>query len=403
VSRLINNETDNVSLYIETYLELLDTINPVIDIPSFQAELERYSKLPSETSLCWLAQFLMVLGLGSFVSTDPEPVVATEFMLAAEACLMQTPFMFRPTLSSLKAMTLMVVAKQVCNATCWSVDSAFSLLGTLVRAAYTFGLPQDKDELELGEKERRDRRHLWLTIQYIDAKVAISSGMPPVTQMEALRASMAIDPDLDPPDNMHDVLRQAFPTIMCITSRMNSEDSEVSYGDVLEHSARIRTLIAHASRVCSSDLQFSIFDIFLRRCLMVLHRPFAMHEDGPTLYAESYWASLECSLAVLRHYREIYAGDEDTPPGYPLLGRANGLDFFSATLTVLLSVMRRERPLTDEKMGESVGQIGIPPRQLIVNTVRSCIILWEKEKDRSVCYRTTYDVLVAIEKMLPES
>jgi hypothetical protein len=227
--------------------------------------------------------------------------------------------------------------------------------------------------------------------------------MPPVTRVEEMDATHTENIDQEMPDNMHDVLRQAFPIVMYVTSRMNSSDNELAYSDVLKHSAKLRTLTAHASRVCSSELQFMTLDIFLRRCLMVLHRPFAMHEKGPTLYTESYWASLECSLAVLRHYREIYAGDEDTPPGYPVLGRANALDFFSATLTVLLSVMRRERPLTDEKMGATVGKIGIPPRQLIVDTVNDCIVLWEKEKDRTVCYRTTHQILVVIFAMLPDA
>lgn len=387
-------------MYIETYLDLLDTINPVLDIAAFEAELEKYSNSPGEMSLCWMAQFLMVLGLGSFVSSNPEPSVATEFMLAAEACLMQTPFMFRPTLATLKALTLMVVAKQVCNATCWSVDSAWSLLGLLVRAAFTFGLPQENHEAELTHREKQDRRHLWLTIRYIEAKVTVCAGMPPVTRSEDGNAIMDVT-ELGMPDTMHAVLHQAFPTVTYVVSRMNSNDDKVPYSDVLKHSAILRALIAHARRVCSSELQFITLDVFLRRCLMVLHRPFALHEYGPTLYAESYWASLECSLAVLMHYREIYAGDENTPPGFSILGRAMVLDFFSATLTVCLSVMRKERPLTDVMAGGTVGQSEIPPRQLILETVKSCIDIWQGEKDRSVCYRTAYQLLVVIQAMLP--
>jgi hypothetical protein len=54
-------------------------------------------------------------------------------------------------------------------------------------------------------------------------------------------------------------------------------------------------------------------------------------------------------------------------------------------------------------MGATVGKIGIPPRQLIVDTVNDCIVLWEKEKDRTVCYRTTHQILVVIFAMLPDA
>lgn len=404
VIRLIDEEADNVALYIDTYVELVDAINPVIDVEAFQDELEKYSNDPGSVSLCWMSMLLMVLGLGSFVSSDPEPAVATEFMLAAEACLMQTPFMFRPTLANLKAVTLMVEAKQFCNATCWAVDSAWSLLGLLVRTAYTFGLPQEYYEAELTAKEKQDRRHLWLTIRYIEAKVTVHAGMPPVTRHED-----AVDIALDTgepriPENMHDVLQQAFPTVKFVVANMNNSTDKIAYADVLKHGGILRTLNAHARRVCSSELQFTMLDIFLRRCLMVLHRPFALHDDGPTLYTESYWTSLECALAVLIHYREIYAGGDETPPGYPVLGRANVLDWMPAVLTVCLYIMRRELPLTDVMAGGALrGNSSIPPRQLILETVHSCIQIWEGEKDRSVCYRTAYHLLVVIQAMLPHS
>ena len=123
-----------------------DVVNPILDMRTFREEIDRYWQDPNAVSLCWLSQFLMVMGLGCFTSAD-EPPVATELMMAAEACLMQTPFMFRPTLMTLRALSLMSVAKLVCNATCWSVESCWTLLGLLVRVAFIFGLPQEKNDM----------------------------------------------------------------------------------------------------------------------------------------------------------------------------------------------------------------------------------------------------------------
>ncbi|KAK7419708.1 hypothetical protein QQZ08_010721 [Neonectria magnoliae] len=398
VTRLIDGERANCRAYMTRYIELLDCVNPILDVDQFHQEVEQYWQDPNAVTLCWLSQFLMVLGLGCFASVD-EPHQATELMMAAEACLMQTPFMFRPTLLALKALTLMTVAKQVCNATCWSVDSCWSLLGLLVRTAFIYGLPQERIEAEdevLDTKERDARRKLWLTILYLDIKVSMCTGMPPLTRPDELGSLKAM-PEWGQPESLQMVLYQSLPTVLTILAQLNSKKDPISYPEVLRYNAQIRELMAHAQRVCCGQLQRITVDIYLRRCLMVLHRPFALHNEGPNMFPESYWSSLECSLALLIHYRELWSGEECQR--LDLVGRAFVLDFFSAALTAMLHVLRKEAPLA------SATGLGcdIPPRQIILDTLRSCIDIWSGEQEKSVCYRTGYNLLLAILALLPRS
>lgn len=339
----------------------------------------------------------MVMGLGCFTRSEESPT-ATELMMAAEACLMQTPFMFRPTLLTLKTVSLMVVAKQVCNATCWSVDSCWSLLGLLVRTAFIHGLPQERTETDdkiQDPVERDARRKLWLTIIYLDIKVSMCTGMPPLTRPEEL-GSLTKLPDWGQPDSLQMVLYQSLPTILAVLAQINSKQVETTYAEVLQFNSQIRELMAHAQRVCSNQLQRSTVDIFLRRCLMVLHRPFALHPEGPVAYPESYWGSLECSLAILMHYRDLWATENTMRQD--LVGRAFVLDFFSASLTIALHVLRKDAPLA------SAAAMGchIPPQQIILETLRNCIDIWAGEKEKSVCYRTGYNLLRAVLALLPE-
>lgn len=171
----------------------------------------------------------------------------------------------------------------------------------------------------------------------------------------------------------------------------------MAYADVLRHHAQLCDLMAHAQRVCAADLQRITVDIFLRRCLMVLHRPFALHPDGPALFPESYWSSLECSLALLVHYRELWCTEARLR--LDLVGRAFVLDFFSATLTTCVHMLREDAPLS----GAAASGCRIPPRQLILYTLRSCVDIWSGEQEKSVCWRTGYHLLRAILALLPVS
>lgn len=396
VTRLLASERARADEYLERYLELLDVVNPILDMRTFREEIDRYWQDPNAVSLCWLSQFLMALGLGCFTSAD-EPPAATELMMAAEACLMQTPFMFRPTLMTIRALSLMSVAKLVCNATCWSVDSCWTLLGLLVRVAFIFGLPQEKNDNdeELRDPVEKDaRKKLWLTILYLDVKVSMCTGMPPLTRPDEL-GGMPLIPEFGAPDSLQMVLFQSLPTVLAVLAQINSKKDQISYPDVLRYNAQLRELMGHAQRVCTANLQRITVDIFLRRCLMVLHRPFALHPDGPVMFPESYWSSLECSLALLVHYRELWCSD--TNLRLDLVGRAFVLDFFSATLTTCVHMLREDAPLS----GAAATGCLIPPRQLILDTLRSCVDIWSGEQEKSVCWRTGYHLLKAVLALLP--
>ncbi|KAF4120654.1 Fungal trans [Geosmithia morbida] len=396
VTRLIESERPHCQEYIDRYVRLLDYVNPILDVPKFQKELAAYWEDPNSVSLCWLSQLLMVLGLGAFATpTREEPSVATELMMGAEACLMQTPFMFRPTFAALKATCLMVVAKQVCNPTCWFVDSCWSLLGLLVRMCFIFGLPQDNIE-GLSPEDRTSRRRLWISIIYLDIKLSMPTGMPPLTRPNELHGLETM-PDLGEHSGLQQVLAQSLPLVLSIMVRLNSSGEDIPYDEVLRYNSQIRTLMAHAKKLCTIRLQFMTVDIYLRRCLMVLHRPFALHIEGPTRFPESYWSSLECSLAVLMHYRELWY--EDPTHRYDLVGRAFTHEFFSAALQASVHVLRRDAPLA----GAAGVGCKIPPRQIILDTLSSCVDIWKGEREKSVCWRTSYNLLSAIVDLLPDA
>ena len=115
------------------------------------------------------------------------------------------------------------------------------------------------------------------------------------------------------------------------------------------------------------------------------------------MFPESYWSSLECSLTVLMHYRELWSYDFDLR--YDLIGRAFTMDFFPAALQASVHVLRKDAPLAG---GAGIG-CQIPPRQIILDTLQSCIDIWGGEQEKSVCWRTAHSVLSAIMGLLPDA
>lgn len=400
IMKLLETERANCPEYIKRYIDLLDTVNPVLDLSKFYHEVDQYWEDPSSVSLCWLSMFLMVLSLGCF-STADEPYQATELMMAAEACLVQTPFMFRPTLATLRALTLMVVAKHVCNATCWACDSCWSLLGLVVRTAFTFGLPQASSAADGTSTpdlaERETQKKLWLTIAYLDIKTSMTAGMPFLTRPEEIE-SLDLIPEGVAPNSFETLLYQSLPIVLRIMGKLNDHGGQLPYPEVLEYNTQLRGLLQHVRPICSTNLQYVTMDTVLRRTLMVLHRPYALHEQGPFLYPVSYWSSLECSLAMLMHYRELFAADSCLR--YDLIGRAFVLDFFSATLTTFVHVLRKDAPLSGAAASDC--DVQIPPRQLILDTLRGNVDIWAEEADKSVCYQTGLNILNGVLDSLPE-
>lgn len=390
-------ERDNCERYLNCYFEIFDYANPVVDRATVISELINYWEDPIEVTPCWLSHILMALGLGCFAATNESPL-ATEFMMAAEACLMQTSFMFRPTVFSLKTLCLIIIAKQICNPNCWAQDSCWTLMGILTRTAVAIGLlnttGHQADALE-ETAERNAKRQLWLTILYLDVKCALCTGMSPLAKTNEMDDIFKQTLEWEHFDTHQMMLFQSLPTVLSVLSLINADQDSITYPDILRYSAQLRELMARAKHVLAIPIQRITIDIFLRRCLMVLQRPFAMHPQGARMFPEAYWTSLECSIALLMHYRDLWCNE--TGLRLDLVGRSFVMDFFSAALTCYIHLLKAEAPLTDA----TARTRSVPPRQIILDLLNSCVDIWIGEKDRSLSYRIGYDVLRLVLELIP--
>ncbi|KAK1244248.1 hypothetical protein MKX08_002386 [Trichoderma sp. CBMAI-0020] len=400
VYSLIRSHGEDCKSFVDGYLALYQPVHPIIDPALFTDEINCFWEDPTQVDVSWLSTFLMVLALGSFTVTRDVRLIV-EFCLAAEACLAKTAFLVRPSMSVMRTLCLIVVVKQLANGTCWSYDASWSLLGMIVRLAVCIGLhkPPTSTAAETNAvtySEWQSGRILWITIVYLCIQTAAVTGMPTLLSSDdILEGTDVQDASLPHVEGVGPWISvsDAFPTICKIIARVNS-GTKVPYEEILGYNTTVRRLMAAAMDhpECNDSLR-AILDIFFRRVLMVLHRCHALLPNAPVLYPICYWASLECSLAILVHHRD-FCEHRGVSVHKDVLGRLYKLDYFAAALTASLYLLQRDAPLANG--------FAIPPRQTIRETLETCTEIWGRDKDRSICLRSGYRTLTHVLAMLSE-
>lgn len=399
---LIRRHKQDCSRYVNKYLQAFHHVHPILDPAELHEQIAAFWDEGKSDKVSWLAQFCMVLGLGCFAETYNSEV-SLQFCLAGEACLAQSAFMVRPTVACIRAMCLMVLAKLISNGTCWSLDSCWTLVGFLLRQAACLGLhrqhaPHSKTTSS-SIATWHDGQTLWSTILYFGIQTSIVSGMPSFLRPdEVIFGSDAypwVDGTLNDSERMwQTAVRASAPLILEISGRVNSDNDHPSYRETVDYNARVRQLMTALDGYSVPRALRITLDLHYRRVLLILHRKYALEADGPYAYAVSYWGSLECSLALLVHQREMMADKERASDGMYLLSRCFMLDFFGAALTASIHLLRDDAPLAD---GAS-----IPPRETIFNTLEACRDIWSHEKRRSACFFSAFSLLTDIVAVLEQ-
>ncbi|PKK51430.1 hypothetical protein CI102_3418 [Trichoderma harzianum] len=393
VQELLQRHRENYQSYVDGYLVLYQTSHPIIDTSAFLPLVEAFWNDPKAADMAWLASFLMVLALGCFAVTRDQHATI-ELCMAAEACLSKTPFMVQPDIIAIRTLCLMVLAKQTVSTTCRTFDSCWTLLGIVTRAAVGMDLHKQRaplDQSREGIRAWQSSQTLWSIIVYFCVQVATITGKP-------LLVSADMFTKHSPPSTFQTndpwvMLIRVYPSICHIISRITSDSEKPLYNEVVKHNDHVRQLMdALLGSIHGKPRLYMALDMFFRRILLVLHRSHALHPAAPLEYQVSYWVSLECSLAILVHHRDLE--EQNRPDNTNLLGRLFKLDILSAMLTVCLHLLRREAPL--------LTGLTIPPRRIILSTLQACVVIWEKEIHYSLCFKIGHFLLVSVLKLLPD-
>lgn len=401
------------TIIINNYMKNIERLHPLLHIPTFYEELDQFWENPRATDDAWLSQFLVMLAL-SYQSLRDERIVPFDeelllkYLQGAEVCLKNTPFFIIPTLTSLRALSMMVLARHIVSSSCLESDSCGPLMSTVVRLAMSIGLhvdPQHEDGMSVFEMEVR--RRLWTTIALMEAQMHMSSGTPFL-----LRVS---DFDTLPPSNLNDdelksgnfgrwparpvteytdstfqiIIARCFPATFEILTLVNSPSGRFEYEEVLRYHSQVKNLLQEASQWTIStppeewrQLQSFMVEIYLRRVLLVLHSHYGLQPNADVEYPVSYWSTLESSLALLVIQRQM-CEDLNSPLGRLWLAEYFKHDFYTAILTICALLARtnainRELAPLDQK-------VEIPQIETILQTLFCCREIWARRICRTYC------------------
>lgn len=378
--------------YVENYFRTVEQIYRLLHVPSFRREARAFWVQDPEKKHVdwdWLSLFMMIIGLGYLTSPNANMKRVKRLFRGAEICLMQTSFLLRPTIRSIKAICMMVISKHMGEMSCDEYDSCSPLMGIVVRQAMSMGLHYDPafsaNAIPLFQAEMH--RRLWATILQIEVQQSLTSGMPPLVRIDDFNTLPPLnlnDDDLDPllsteedvivnprPDNEYTdssfqiLLTQSLSPALEIVAEANSLSGTLSYAKVLELDARIRYILSQVSMLRSHLsnepdetkrhprlLQISMLEISLRRILVILHRQFTRAPTASAVFPASYWTLLESSLALLVHQRQIYE-DESSWRTTKWFAEIFKNDFFLATVVIGIQLCRRDNPALEASVSDS--------------------------------------------------
>lgn len=407
--------------FITLYMDTIERTHPLLHRPTFHQELKQFWENPAKVEDGWLAQFLVMLGLGFHLSrgvnaTPGEEEALRKYFRGAETCLKSTTFLFSPSLTSLRTLSMMVLARRILAATCLELDTCGPLMSTVVRMAMSIGLNIDPrhDDGMVSFLEIEMRRKLWTTIAMMEASISMLTGTPFLFRSSDIDIQVPAnlnDTDLDssifrcpairPLSEFTDstfsiLIARSFHMAFDVVIHANSTSTRFQYEDVLVYDLKLKTILKEVSQLyypsSSTPLeewkenQKFMLEIFLRRILLALHSHHGLMPNADVNFPVSYWSTLESSLALLVIQRQL-SEDVDSPRSRVWLAEFFKHDFYAATLTICLMVTRNDAVHTGiNSNGASQNNIEIPQRDTILQTVVCCREIWARRICQTYCH-----------------
>ncbi|PMD46101.1 hypothetical protein L207DRAFT_628704 [Hyaloscypha variabilis F] len=325
-----------VDLYFRTH----ESIYRILHIPSFRKEYTDYWKYPEGTSTSVIVKILLVMSIGTCFYQGPRQedirLQAKQWVSASQSWAAALFDKEQLTLATIQINCLLLIARQTNSI---GVDLIWIPTGNLLRIAFSMGFHRDPKHFpKLSIFVAEMRRRIWATVLEMTVQNSIDLGMPPLISSN--------DFDTEPPSNINDddisegtkviptpkpiqvftqtsiqiSLVKSVRTRLEIVHFVNSFHSEPSYDDVLRLGQEISKACNDASRLIQSYPAYlprptafhsSLLDIYIRRFVLEVHRPFFVRSQTDPRYYFSRKVCIENALELFSH-----SGAKDLPTNH---------------------------------------------------------------------------------------
>jgi hypothetical protein len=312
-----------VDLYFRTH----ESIYRILHIPSFEGDYDNYWNDPESTSTICIIKLLLVMAVGAcFYQGEGEEEIrsrARQWVYSAQSWVAGLFEKKQLNISIIQIHCLLLLARQITSV---GVDLIWIPSGSLLRLAFSMGFHRDPKHFpKLSFFMAEMRRRIWATVLEMTVQNSIDLGMPPLITSN--------DFDTEPPSNINDedisesttimptpkpnhvftqtsiqiILLKSLRTRLEIVQFVNSFHSEPSYDEVLRFGQEVSRACNDATRLIQSypthlpiptAFQTNLLDIYVRRFVLEVHRPFHIRSQTDPRYYFSRKVCVENALAI---------------------------------------------------------------------------------------------------------
>lgn len=332
---------------VHLYLRTMESIHRILHIPQFLKEYESFWADPTKTNQATAVKIVLVMAIGTcFYQEEGNEALRAEayqWVYSAQSWV-SAPFeKGRLNLNGLQIHCLLLLARQI---KAIGGDVIWVAVGSLLRTAIQMGFHLDPKHFpKMSIMHGELRRRLWATVLEMTIQTSLDCGMPPLITPG--------DYNTAPPANLNDddfsettevlpiphpphvftqssvqiQLHKSTKTRLEISTLLNNFHSEPTYAIILKYGSDMTEACKECSLLLKgyptnlprpTALQRALLDIFIRRFLLAVHRPFAVKSCEEPRYYFSRKVCADNALIILSH-----SGQESPNSPPPLDSRGN--------------------------------------------------------------------------------
>jgi hypothetical protein len=358
---------------VRSYLRTFEPIYRVVHVPSFWKDYDAFWEqgAPTLTPTPFLMKLIVILAIGSAflqesINTSRTDLVrsAQAWIYAAQWWLTGPPEKSTAALDGLQVFCLLLIARKATHSC--PGTTAWLSPGSLVTMAQTMGLHRDpKMFASLAPYQVQMRARLWTTILELVCMSSLDLALPPNISGEDYDASPpdnVDDRDLDPAGTIATVssevvtdssgqilLAKSLPLRLRVVRFLNDFRSEQSYQTALQLGSELRTACREVAAFFHScpprsdengsvlpltEFHRKFLDIYLRRYILLLHRPFMLQARRDPRFYLARKLCVESSTVIGSYTRTTKLDDASSAPDDLLRLSMVGRGVFKCSLSL---------------------------------------------------------------------
>lgn len=399
----------------QVFLDVFSPLFHILHEPTFNASFDQFRRNPEEVPLAFLALVFVIFAIAGTALRDEDPMlndaghdasikvkirrIHSKYLSAAMRCLSADKFMWRHSLTTLKALILMIYSISHTSGSSWA------LLGTTFNIAVAIGCHIDPSQFpELSITEAEERRRSWAALRMLHtiqntclgniAPLSFTSNvsMPEDVEDEQIGHGRFVEDghSSQGPSKMTYLLHKfqlyQFAGRICQLP-MSASDLNYAHVEVFdahlenEEAVQIRKFSRLQNLPTYHQAHYLILNIYTNHLFLILHKQYLLPsgELSDARRLRSLRRCVQCSVKTLRCYDKLCSANEFRPYQWYV----QGLGTFYALLAASTLIVASSDALLEDELSSS----------MVIRLLQTSL-----QRFREMAYRS--DICLAAQRLL---